>query len=481
MRRAAKGGFPRRVVGGSARVARRAQRNPRRSIGLLVALLAFALPLIVDIPGLDPAGERMLAVFLAAIVLFVTEAIPLVATGVLIILLEVLLISDAALSPLAEPAIEARDVYASLADPVIILFLGGFLIADGAAKYALDRNLAALILTPFKGSARQALLALMVLTAVLSMFMSNTATTATMFAVLLPVLAGLPTPAARTAFALAIPLAANVGGIGTPVGSPPNALALAALGARGETLSFLTWMIATVPLMLLLLGLGWVFLIRRFLPQDAPLDLSLSTNFNTRPAALIFYATAGLTVTLWLTEPLHGIPSTTVGFIPVVVLLATQVMSGDDLRALQWPVLWLVAGGIALGNGVAASGLDEWLVGLVDWSRLTGVVVLAALAALAWAMSNVISNSATANLLIPLALAMASSLEANPIVIALVVAVACSLAMVLPISTPPNAIAYATGAVRTPDLALVGVVVGLIGVGLLVVVMPWYWHLLGIG
>lgn len=451
-----------------------------RAVGLLAALVAFLVPLLVDVPGLAPPGERMLAIFLMAIVLFVTEAIPLVATAVLIIFLEVLLLTEQALVPLTEPAGSSRDFWATLADPVIILFLGGFLIADGAAKYALDRNLAAVILTPFQGDARRALLALILMTAALSMFMSNTATTATMFAVLLPVLAGLPSPATRTGFALAVPVAANVGGIGTPVGSPPNAIALGALAAQGESISFVSWMAATIPLVLLLLLLAWAYLGWRYVPARTPLRLDLSSSFDRSPAAVVFYVTAGATVLLWLTEALHGIPSTTVGFLPVVVLLATTVMTGDDLRALQWPVLWLVAGGIALGHGVASSGLDEWLIGLVDWSVLAPAMLLLVLAGVALLLSAVISNSAMANLLVPIALALAGTLGMDLAVVAVVVAVACGLGMFLPVSTPPNAIAYATGTVTTAQMAVAGTVVGVTGTVILALALPHYWSWIGI-
>ncbi|MGD8149286.1 SLC13 family permease [Ornithinimicrobium sp. Y1694] len=452
----------------------------RRGVGLLLAIVLFILPLALDVPGLDPAGERMLAIFLVAIVLFVTEAIPLFATAALIILLQVLMLSEQALVRLTEPSVSAREVYASLADPVIILFLGGFLIADGAAKYRFDRNLAALVLTPFRSDARRALLALMLMTAGLSLFMSNTATAATMFAVLLPVLAVLPDGIARTGFALSIPLAANLGGIGTPVASPPNALAVAAITSRGESISFLSWMLATVPLMIILLALGWLYLSRRYLTRGTPLDLDLTRNFDTSLGAWVFYAVAATTIVLWLSEPLHGIPATTVGFLPVVVLLATTVMSGDDLRALQWPVLWLVAGGIALGNGVIASGLDGWLVGLVSWENVPAMLLLLTIAAMAWAMSNLLSNSATANLLIPIGLTLAVSIGQDIIVTGVLLAVACSLGMVLPVSTPPNAIAYATGTVKTGDLAVMGVLLGVVGVLLVGVFLPWWGGVIGL-
>ena len=451
-----------------------------QSTGLLFGTLLFALVLLVDVPGLAPEGQRMLAIFLLAIVLWITEAVPLVATAVLVILLQVLLISSEGLLPVGGEALPASRYFATLADPVIVLFLGGFLIAQGAAKFDLDRNLAAVLLRPFSSSARATVLGLMAITALLSMFVSNTATTATMFAVVVPVLRALPAGTARTGVALAIPVAANVGGIGTPVGSPPNAIALGALSARGESISFVGWMLLAVPLAVLVLAGAWWFLTRRFVPQGTPLSLDLDARFDTSPAALVFYAVAAGTILLWLSEPLHGIASTTVGFVPVVALLATQVMSGDDLRSIQWPVLWLVAGGIALGVGIGATGMDVWLLDLLGWERLGQVLLVGLLAVVAVAFSTVISSSAAANLLIPLALGIALGVGADPVLIAVVVAIACSLAMSLPISTPPNAIAYATGEVPTRALGVTGLAVGAAGIGLLVLAMPPLWSLMGL-
>jgi solute carrier family 13 (sodium-dependent dicarboxylate transporter), member 2/3/5 len=447
---------------------------------LVVGVAAFVTPLVVDIGGLDAAGSRMLAIFLLAIVLWVTEAIPLVATAVLVILLEVLLISDQALVALEGEVPAAADYFATLADPVIVLFLGGFLIAHGAGKFDLDRNLAGVLLRPFAGDARRAVLGLMAITAVLSMFVSNTATTATMFAVVLPILAALPAGPARTGLALSIPVAANVGGIGTPVGSPPNAIALGALQAQGEGISFVGWMALALPLVVVVLLFAWWFLTRRYIPADTPMELDLSADFDRSPAAVVFYVVAAATILLWLTEPLHGISSSTVGFVPVVALLATQVMDGDDIQALQWPVLWLVAGGIALGAGIGATGLDTWLIGLVAWDRLPLTLLIALLVVVGLGLSTMISNSATANLLVPLALSLAIGLPIDATAIGVIVAVACSLAMALPISTPPNALAYATGEVDTRAMATSGLLIGGVGAGLLVLVLPRVWSGLGL-
>lgn len=451
-------------------------------VGQVLAVVGFLAPFLVDIPGLDPAGERMLSIFIAAIVLWVTEAIPLVATAVFVIMAEILLISDKALLPVGEEAPKYQDFFAALANPVVMLFLGGFLIADGAAKYGVDRGLAAVFLKPFKGSPRATVLGIMLVTGVLSMFMSNTATTATMFAVLMPVMGSLPPGKARTGVALSIPVAANIGGIGTPVGTPPNAIAMGALAQQGHGISFFDWTVAATPYMLVMLIFAWAVIAFVFIPKDARIDVNIDASFGTSKNELIFYVTAAVTILLWMTEVVHGVSSYVVGFIPVVVLLGASVMTGKDLKALDWPVLWLVGGGIALGDGVGATGLDKWLVGSVDWASLPGVLLFLGLALFALALSNVISNSATANLLVPLGLSLATgSLADSAVHIGVVLAIACSLAMCLPISTPPNAIAYSSGEVTTKSMAINGAIIGLVGVALLVLVLPFYWALIGFG
>ena len=189
--------------------------NPVKALGALGALASITTCLVIQLPGLDAAGTRMFGIFLAAILLWVTEAVPLAGTAVLVIFLEVLFISDHALLSVGEGAPAYTKFFGALANPVIILFLGGFMVADGAAKYKLDRALSAVLLRPFIGKPRLTVLGVMLITAIMSMFMSNTATTATMFAVMMPVIMALPEGKARTGIALSIPVAANVGGMGT--------------------------------------------------------------------------------------------------------------------------------------------------------------------------------------------------------------------------------------------------------------------------
>lgn len=454
--------------------------SPVKLFGQIGALAAIIIFLFVQLPGLGVEGSRMFGIFIAAILLWVTEAVPLAATATLVIFLEVLFVSDHAILHVAEDAPKYTSFFGALANPVIILFLGGFMVADGAAKYKVDRALSAVLLRPFLGKPRSTVMGVMLITAVMSMFMSNTATTATMFAVMMPVIMGLPEGRARTGIALSIPVAANVGGMGTPVGTPPNAIALGALQSAGISVTFLDWMLAAVPLMLITLAISWGFIAWRYIPKDAVFSIDTSAKFDTSRNAKIFYATALVTILLWMTEALHGVSANIIGFLPVVVLMLTKVMSGDDLRALDWPVLWLVAGGIALGSGVGATGLDKWLLGSIQWGAIPTIILVLVLALVGWVTSNVISHSASANLLVPMGMGLAATISTPAAEIAIVLALGCSLGMCLPISTPPNAIAYSTGTTPTREMVIVGVIVGIIGVLLLSFVAPLTWGPLGV-
>ncbi|MGO1592631.1 MAG: SLC13 family permease [Ancrocorticia sp.] len=462
--------------------------KPLQKIGIGLGAVLFILPFFFDIPNLDEPGERMLSIFLLAIVFWVTEAVPLTATAVLVIILEVLLVAEGAIfdpaagdAALTEAALPASDYFAALANPVIILFLGGFMIADGAEKYGLDKNIAAVMLKPFSGSARSTVLGLMLITGILSPFMSNTATTATMFAVVIPILTAIKDKKARTGVALSIPLAANVGGIATPVGTPPNAIAVGALESNGIHVSFIDWMIMATPFAAVILIASWVLLCLLFIPRSARIELDMTANWNTSTKAKIFYATAALTILLWMTEPLHGISSNTVGFIPVAILLCLRVMDGSDIKNMDWPVLWLVSGGIALGTGIGATGLDAWLVGSIGWETLGGVGVTVVLCLIGLGFANVMSHSAAANLLVPVAISLAMSLDGvDTAIVAIAVAIACSLGMSLPISTPPNAIAYSTGMCSVKDMAILGIIVGTVSTAILALAMPPLWNMMGL-
>lgn len=452
-------------------------RRSRVLLAIWVPLLIWAMPTSwIPIAGMSVVEHRLLAIFAMAVLLWILEPIPVWATSVLVIVTQLVLISDRGCAPFCSgmgtpgfgELLSYRDIMATFASPVIMLFVGGFFLALAATKYRLDTNLARVFLRPFGRRPAAILLGLMLITAVFSMFMSNTATTAMMLAILTPVLrAFAKNDPGRTAFVLGIPFAANVGGIGTPIGTPPNAVALQYL-TGDNAIGFGAWMGFAVPYVLVMLGITWVLLLRAFRPHAATVSVDIRGSFMRTRKAGVVYVTAAATILLWLTDTWHGMNSYVVAMLPVGVFAAAGVVTAEDLRRLHWDVLWLVAGGIALGMALQRTGLAAHLVASVPFGSFPphGVVVLASLVALG--LASLASHTATANLVLPIAASVGAALPGlvplgGEKMLVLTVTLACSLAMPLPISTPPNAMAYATGMVQSQQMARVGILVGLIG------------------
>lgn len=450
---------------------------PKKTAGLTLGLFALAVLPFMGFSGLGPAGHVCLGIFVMAAVFWVLEPIPIYATSLAVIFAQVLLLSDKSLVletlvRLSGNEYEAppyQDFYATLAHPILILFLGGFSLAKAAEKYALDRNLTRILLRPFGSSPTRVALGVMLVTGVLSAFMSNTATTAMMMTVALPIVAKVPMEDPfRRLVALSIPVGANIGGIATPIGTPPNAVALAALSRQGVLVPFSTWMMLATPLVLVCLFLSWWGMCRMFKPRTDRFELTIEGRFDTRPKAVGCYVIFGVTVLLWVTEKLHGVPSTVVAFLPMVMLPALGILDKHDVRSHAWEVLWLVAGGISLGLSLRSTGVAEWMIGQVEWSAVPpfGLVLLFAL--VGFGVANLVSHTVSATILVPIAITMlAPDVGDSPaalIVPIAVIGVIVSFAMVLPISTPPNAIALSTGLIETRDLARAGWLVGLVGI-----------------
>ena len=239
-------------------------------------------------------------------------------------------------------------------------------------------------------------------------------------------------------------------------------------------------MIMVIPFMIVILFFAWFVLSKFFSQNDSSIKIDTDSTFDTSPKAILFYIVAAATILLWFTEKLHGIPSSIVGFMPVVVLLSTGVINKKEFHSMSWSVLWLVAGGIAMGSGVGKSGLDTWLIGLVNWGDMSPAFIAGGMFMAALLMGSVISHSATANLLVPIGMSLAVATEISPVFSAVFIAIGSSLAMALPISTPPNAIAYSTGAIKTKDMAITGILFGLLGSILYIFFAPKLWDVLGL-
>lgn len=371
---------------------------------------------------------------------------------------------------------QQKTTMATFADPIIILFLGGFFLAAAATKYRLDINLARVMLRPFGTNPKFVMLGLMVVTALFSMFMSNTATAAMMLAILTPVLSLFgPNDRGRAAFALCIPVAANIGGIGTPIGTPPNAIALKAMQDMGLSITFGKWMLFGVPFVIVMLLVGWLILVKMFPIQQKELKLEVGGSFLKTPKAIVVYVTFAVTIALWcFSENFKlGLDSNTIAIIPIAVFAATKVITKEDLKSMSWDVLWLVAGGFALGVALQETGLAKDMIDAIPFGTWNPTVLMIGAGFICLFMATFMSHTATASLLMPILAGVAGAMMqshsmdgAGAIGLLCSIAFASSLGMALPISTPPNALAYATGLVEQKGMAISGTILCLLGLSI---------------
>ncbi|MBV6645460.1 MAG: SLC13/DASS family transporter [Cyclobacteriaceae bacterium] len=444
------------------------------AIGLGLPALILVIPTdIFPLEGITVVEQRVVSIFLLAALFWILEPIPIYATSLLIIFLELVMVSNKGLNVLIKDEnmgtlLSYKDIMYTFASPIIILFLGGFFLAMAATKFRLDQNLARVLLRPFGTNPRWVMLGLMLITAVFSMFMSNTATTAMMLSILTPVLASFRDgDPGKLAFTLAIPVAANVGGIGTPIGTPPNAVALKYL-TGDYMVSFGEWMGFAVPFVVILLLIGWFVLMSFYKIATPAIQLEVKGSFLKNRKAYIVYVTFILTILLWLTDFIHGMNAYIVAMIPVAVFSSFGIITRQDLKNISWDVLWLVSGGIALGYALDSSGLASRLINAIPFASLSPIIVVLAVSLVAALMANFMSNTATANLLLPLIAVLGTSISSlsdigGGMMVILCTTIACSMGMALPISTPPNALAFGTGLLTTKDMARPGILIAVIG------------------
>ena len=449
-------------------------------IVLAVTLFLWFVPSgFFGIDGLTVVEQRTIAIFVFAALMWMFEVIPTWTTSVLIIVIMLLTISDSSIAFLKGSGIPGemgtlvsyKSLLATFADPVIMLFLGGFVLAIAATKVGLDVQLARVLLWPFGKKPKFVLLGFLFVIGIFSMFMSNTATAAMMLTFLAPVLKTLPPDGkGRIGLALSIPIAANLGGIGTPIGTPPNAIALSYLNdSLHMNIGFGEWMLRMVPFVIVMLLISWALLLWMFPFKAKTIELNITGNAKRTPQTYIVWVTFAVTILLWMLDKVTGINSNVVAMIPLAVFCVTGVIGKEELKEINWSVLWMVAGGFALGVALNSTGLAEHLVNSIPFGSWMPIVVILASGLLGYFISNFISNTAAANLIVPILSAvgvgMGDSLLAIGGVKTLLVGVALStsLAMLFPISTPPNALAHSTGLVSTKDMTKVGLIVGATG------------------
>ena len=459
-------------------------------IVLIVTLFLWCVPTsFFGIADLTVVQQRVIALFVFAALMWMFEIIPNWTTSLLVIVISLLTVSNKGIGFFCDPKfgtlVDYKSLMASFADPVVMLFMGGFVLAIMAEKYGLDVTMGRAMLGLFGTKPKMVLLGFLLVIAIFSMFMSNTATAAMMLAFLAPVLAVLPSDdKGKIGLALAIPVAANLGGIGTPIGTPPNATAVKFLAEAGYEVTFMEWMLRMVPYVIIMILVAWVLLQFFFPFKSDKVVLEIPENKKEKSwRSTVVWITFIGTILLWATESLTGINSNVVALIPLGVLTCTGIFTREDIKDINWSVLWLVAGGFALGTCLQGTGLAKVLINAIPFGNMSVLLVFLIAGLVCYFLSNFISNSATAALLIPILIVVAEGMadpaaNNNADFLALggtyamisFIAVCASIAMLFPISTPPNAIASSTGMVETKDMTKVGLIIGVIGF-----VLGFFW------
>ena len=366
-----------------------------------------------------------------------------------------------------------RDIMACFADPTLMLFIGGFTLALAASKTKIDIHLTRILMKPFGRRSTMVLLGFLLITGVFSMFMSNTATAAMMLTFLAPIFKSLPpSESGKAGLALSIPIGANIGGIGTPIGTPPNAIALKYMNEPGGlnlNVGFGEWVSVMMPYTLIMLVISWILLIKMFPFTEKNIDLKIEGKAEKGWKTTVVYITFALTIILWIFDKVTGLNANVVALIPVAIFCVTGIFTKEDLAQIDWSVLWMVAGGFALGVALNESGLAQNFISAIPFSTWSPIAVIIGAGTICWLISNIISHTATAALMVPILATVATGMgdALDPIggvkTLLIGVAFASSLGMILPISTPPNALAYSTGTIKLKQMQVVGLIMGILG------------------
>ncbi len=428
----------------------------------LISILSYFIPLPIS-----QQASIVFSILILAALLWITETIPLFLTSLVI----TILIAIFGIFTFKETVIR-------FADPVLVLIFGGFLIARAMQDVSLDKRIAKQILNKIKNN-KYALLALMFLTAFLSMWISNTASTVIMIPIALGIMHKFKGKMSNfsKAIVLGIAYSANIGGIGTIIGTPPNAITVSnLLQISNIHVTFLEWIKSAVPVVLLIIPLAWLLLLKLFpfpsLKIDKPINIGRLTK-EQKLFSIVFL----LTVLLWLTTSLHGLSSSLIALMSATFLFLIKLLKIEDLNKINYQILILLGGGILLGSAIFSSGLSEFFANNLG-SLLKGYpifVIIAGVATFSIALGALASNTATAAILIPVIIPLAAILSFSPKTLAMVSGMVVSLDFLLPVGTPPNAIAYSTGKISIKDMLKAGIPLTIISILVLSLIARFLW------
>jgi sodium-dependent dicarboxylate transporter 2/3/5 len=450
----------------------RVETNWKRILSIIIAtvigLAAYMYPL-----GLEQPAQAVMAIMLFAGVLWFTEALPLWVTALAV---PPLLVVGAGIKP--------AEAYYPFFDPIIALLLGGFVLALGIQKTRLDRRIAGIFIRAFGTKPKRYLLGLMFATAFMSFWISNTASTLLMIpigvaAVTASGLKPMKSEYCKTVM-LGIGYSATIGGVGTLVGTPPNLIAVRFLAESGIMVNFLDWMVHAVPLVIIMVLVAWGVLSLQHKAEAEEIKPPRIDGRKLDRSQKITIAVFALTAILWVTEGIHGVHNSVIAMIPIVGLYSLGVLRSEDLKNVKWSVLILVGGGLTLGSAIHSTGLDMFIA-----SGLSGILagqpqftMFLVISLFAIAFTAFVANTAGAAILVPIGIPMATMLGIDPMLMAVLIGIVVSFDFIVPVGTPPNAIAYGTGYITVKDMVKSGLLISIIGAIVTACFGTFIWPLL---
>ncbi|MBU0636460.1 DASS family sodium-coupled anion symporter [Candidatus Micrarchaeota archaeon] len=429
---------------------------------VIVSILSYFLPLPIS-----PEAMIVFSILVLSALLWVTEAMPLFMTSLIATILIVLF-----------NIFSFEEAVIKFVDPILILLFGGFLIAQAMQNVGWDKRIAIQISHRVKDD-RFALLALMFVTAFLSMWISNTATTIVMIPIALGILHKFKKEMNNFAKAavLGIAYSANIGGVGTILGSPPNAIVVAnLLEFSNITITFLDWIIAALPLVIILIPIAWILLMKIFPFEKADIidDMEIGKRTGSQK---VFLAVFIGTVLLWTTTPFTGLSSSLIAMMSATVLFLIGLLKLGDLNKTNYQILLLFGGGLVLGGAIFSTGLSDFFAQSLANALMGNPDFLVILVVIAFsiALGALASNTATAAILVPVMIPLSGMLGLPVTSLSMMAGIAVSFDFLLPVGTPPNAIAYATGKVSVRDMLKAGIVLTIISIIVLALVAQFLW------
>ncbi len=433
-------------------------------LALALGLLTYFFP-----TTLPPSAQVVLSIVVVTMVLWITEAFPLHVTALLAGLLLILVGGN-----------KPETVFASYFDPVVVLVFGGFVLALAMSRHRLDEYFSQKLIGKFGNTPAMIVLGVLVVTAAVSLWISNSAAAALSMPIVLLILKKNNRKPGKSMFGKAMVLAvaygATIGGLGTLIGSTPNVLAQKFLNHAGEGFGFVEWGIRGFPFTVLMILAAWGVLSFLFKPEIKHVKThshSLPFTNEQKYVAGIF----ALTVLLWVTESLHGIPNSVVALFPVVLLSFFRLIAPEDFNRVGWDTLLLIGGGIALGVGIDSSGLGGVMASALGgfFSTQPLWIIIISLGAVGVVLTSFLSNTAASAVLIPIVASLAVVLGTDLTNLVMVSALGVSLDFMFPMGTPPTAIAYSTKYVHMREMVGSGFLLSIIGIILLTLLSFFTW------